>query len=256
MTLAGRRILVTRPEGQSHQLVQALREMGAEPIELPLLAIESFDAVKDAALLQDAKNFVQQLDQYSKILFTSTNAVAQGIPLLESYWPQWPIDLNWYGIGVATQMALQRCGVDVADISFSDNPMTTESLLELEDFSDLTQQKVLIVQGEGGRNALAPAFRSRGALVDNLICYRRAKPALLNERWSTLDVSSLDVLLISSGEGLKNLLSLPNSDWCKKTMAIMPSERVAKMASSAGFENIIVADNASDAGMLKALNQL
>jgi uroporphyrinogen-III synthase len=257
MNLQGRRVVITRPADQADALKKQLQDVGASVIHLPLLEIKSLDSQHDAEIIQKTRHAIQQLDQFHKIIFISTNAVRYALPLLENNWPQWPLGLQWYGIGVATQNALnhelEKTGSNVAAASPSDNAMTSEALLSLPIFAELHQQRILIVQGDGGRGLLAEVFKQRGAQVETLICYRRAKPELLNEQWSVLDVPSIDAILISSGEALHNLLQLPDLQSCKKALIILPSERVATIARQAGFVRCVVAMNASDVAMMDAL---
>jgi len=260
MNVQNRRILVTRPVGQADFLLHSLSNLGANPVHLPLLAIESLSALNDAEKIRQARTLVQELDNFSKIIFISTNAVHYGTELIENFWPQLPPGIEWYGIGSATQLALQQCDITPHDIHgelannpIANNTMTSESLLNLPAFANLQQQRILIVQGDGGRELLARVMRQRGAKVDNLVCYRRRVPADLINKWQTVSNMSLDVVLISSGEGLQNWLKLPDIDRFSNRLMIAPSERVAEQARAAGFSLVITAENASDRAMLKAL---
>jgi uroporphyrinogen-III synthase len=257
MNLQGRRVVITRPADQADTLKKQLQAVGADVIHLPLLEIQSLHLQQDAAIVQKTRHTIQQLDQFHKIIFISTNAVRYAIPLLENNWPQWPIGLQWYGIGIATQNALnhelEKTGISVAASASSDSAMTSEALLNLPIFAGLNQQRILIVQGEGGRGLLAEVLQKRGGQVETLVCYRRAKPEQLSDQWSALDVTAVDAMLISSGEALHNLLQLPDVQRCKKVLMILPSERVADMARQADFVQCVVAANASDTAMIDAL---
>jgi uroporphyrinogen-III synthase len=64
--------------------------------------------------------------------------------------------------------------------------------------------------------------------------------------------------MISSGEGLANLqmlLSVAETTKFNAISLIVPSERVARMAREAGFEQVVTARNASDVAMLRALKE-
>ena len=64
--------------------------------------------------------------------------------------------------------------------------------------------------------------------------------------------------MISSGEGLENLrvlLSPAETTNFKHLCMIVPSLRVARMAREAGFDQVVTAENASDAAMLCALEE-
>jgi uroporphyrinogen-III synthase len=64
--------------------------------------------------------------------------------------------------------------------------------------------------------------------------------------------------MISSGEGLANLQALlrwPETTKFRHICVIVPSERIARMALKAGFEQVVTAENASDVAMLHALEE-
>jgi len=69
LSLAGRKVLVTRAARQAGKLSEGLRTLGATPVEVPVLEIqppESFDAL-DVALLA--------LPAYDWLVLTSANTV-------------------------------------------------------------------------------------------------------------------------------------------------------------------------------------
>ena len=135
--------------------------------------------------------------------------------------------------------------------------MTSEGLLALPSLQQVAGQRVLIIKGEGGRGALAAELGHRGARVDALACYRRVIPEFeRGELAQKLSLWDIRLVMISSGEGLANLLALLSPAETTKFVAItllVPSPRVAEMAQAAGFERVITADNASDSAMLRAL---
>ena len=99
----------------------------------------------------------------------------------------------------------------------------------------------------------------RGAAVDELACYRRSPPALPAGTLAARLVQwNIDVIMLSSGEGLANLqllLSPAETTNLNHIGAIVPSQRVAEMARDAGFSRVVTAENASDMAMLTALRQ-
>src|SRR4051812_36937376 len=68
-TLAGKRIVATRAEGQTAHFVEMLKEAGAVPIIFPTIEIVPLDDYRelDAAL--------QRLPSYDWVIFTSVNGV-------------------------------------------------------------------------------------------------------------------------------------------------------------------------------------
>ena len=69
LPLAGRRVLVTRAVRQAGKLSDALRALGAEPVEVPVLEIAP---PADLAPLDSA---LRSLDSYDWLILTSANTV-------------------------------------------------------------------------------------------------------------------------------------------------------------------------------------
>lgn len=242
-------VLVTRPEGQGAPLSGRLREDGWPVAELPLISLETIEP-----LPASQRQLVLDLDLYQHVIFISANAVRFGMAVFDNYWPQLPLGVHWYAVGDSTAQALLGRGIH-AETPGRD--MTSEGLLRLPGLSDLRDQRVLLVKGEGGRNLLAETLTRRGARVDALRCYRRGPP-----EWSTatlletLEKHRIGVLLVSSGEGLANLLALPGlaeSSKLETMTLVLPSARVAEAAAEAGLRHCVVAENASDQAMFEAL---
>ncbi len=242
-------VLVTRPAGQADALLAALSQAGMEAIHQPLLEVAPLPAL-DAA----SREYVLDLDRYRHVIFVSANAVYFGMDVIADYWPQLPVGLNWYGVGITTASLLQSHGLDPLSPT---ERMDSEGLLALAPLARVAGERVLIVKGLGGRGKIAAELRERGAQVDELACYQRGCPQLPpGEMARLLEERGVEVVAISSGEGLENLLTLLSAAETTKFRGIglvVPSPRVAAMAQQAGFRRVIVADNASDGAMLEAL---
>jgi uroporphyrinogen-III synthase len=240
---------VTRPEGQAQALCAAVAAAGFSAHNLPMLQLLPIAGPAPAQ-----RRLVQELDQFQHIIFVSGNAVRFGMAWIGACWPRLPPDLHWYAVGDATARLLLPFGIE-AQTPGTD--MSSEGLLALPRLQDLEGQRVLLVKGEGGRQALAARLAERGAAVDELACYRRSAPALeRGELAQKLGQWGIGLIMISSGEGLANLLALLSPAETTKFSRItllVPSARVAQMALAAGFDRVITAENASDSAMLRAL---
>jgi len=246
------RVLATRPAGEAADALCALlAEAGYEAHSQPLLTLS--DAPE---LTPVQRHMLQDLAHYQHIIFVSTNAVRVGMALVDDYWPQLPVGINWYAIGAATAKNLAR--FDIQAITPGKN-MISEGLLALPYLKNVQGQRVLIIKGEGGRDTLRSELFHRGALVDELACYRRSLPELLaGGLGAQISQREIDVILLSSGEGLANLLLLlspTETTTVKAISVIVPSERVADMARDTGFKSVLTAENASDEAMLRALQK-
>jgi uroporphyrinogen-III synthase len=242
-------ILVTRPAGQAAELCAAVVAKGFTAHSLPMLQVLPLAELTPQQCAQ-----VQDLDHYQHLIFVSGNAVRNGMAWIESCWPQLPIGLDWYAVGDGTARLLLPYGVKAHTPG---STMTSEGLLALPQLQQVRAARVLIVKGEGGRQTLADELSRRGARVDELACYRRVAPELgPGELLLKLSQWEIDLVMISSGEGLCNMLGLLSPAETTKFRLItllVPSPRVADIAHTAGFERVITAENASDGAMLRAL---
>ena len=89
----------------------------------------------------------------------------------------------------------------------------------------------MIFRGDGGREELGEALRARGAHVDFVACYRRARPesgaAGLHEAFRD---GRVDAVTITSSEGLDNLWALADDAHARR-VAPLPDLRSACRAS-------------------------
>jgi len=242
-------VLVTRPTGQADGLCRGLENSGYRAHSQPLLELVAVDSPD-----RQQQDYIDEIDAYSHIIFISSNAVRFGMAWIQSNWPQLPENINCHAIGSVTADSLHQCGVSQVN---SVRDMSSEGLLASPLLHEISGQRVLIVKGYGGRVSLRDELSGRGALVDELNCYRRQCPSMTAGGMAKiLAECSIGIILISSGEGLDNLLALygPGSQLgLLQIPLVVPSARVARQAQDNGFLTVQTAANASDVAMLEAL---
>ena len=241
-------VLVTRPAGQATGLCSDLEARGYRARSQPLLDLVPLDN------LGEQQQRIVDLDRYQHIIFVSGNAVDFAMSWIQASWSTLPEGPTWYAIGEATRKRLLKCGLSTVE---SATGMSTESLLQHAALQNVSDQRVLIVKGEGGRTRLHEELTTRGASVEELCCYRRQIPSMGEGELSDKLAHWLPgLILISSGEGLANMLTLLSPQESRKLLGvplIAPSTRVAKLARGSGFSTVLAAENASDAAMLQAV---
>lgn len=244
-------VLVTRPEGQADALCASLAASGFTPHHQPLLELSPL-----GELAAHDRQHLLDLDLYQHIIFISANAVRFGMACIEDFWPQLPVGVNWYAIGGSTAALLEERGLSVVTPG---QKMSSEGLLGLSQLSCVADQRILIIKGIGGRETLREVLSARGARVDELACYRRSCPVMAaDEMPQRLSEWGIEFILISSGEGLQNLLALLSGKESTKFRDIglvVPSPRVESLAREAGFKWVMTAPNASDEAVLDTLRQ-
>lgn len=240
-------VVVTRPRGQSSQLIQWISDRGGEVLDFPVLMISPVD---------DAQTDHRPLSEYDIIIFVSANAVG--------YFPgtggPWPTGVRIAAVGAATARSLEQAGLQPDLVPAVD--FTSEGLLALPELASpaISGRRILIVRGEGGRETLGLTLTARGAQVDYREVYRRGLPPtdpapLLD--W--LRGSRADFIVVTSGEGLQNLFLLVGDDdreaLCQCRF-ILFSERLAILARDMGVKpKPIVCRIASDKGIIDAISE-
>src|SRR5690554_7923385 len=89
-------VLVTRPEGQQHALVVAVQLAGFQ------VSQQSAVCVAPLELAPPARPLLLDIDQYLAVFFVSAIAARFALDILTSFWPQWPVRVNWFAVGPAT----------------------------------------------------------------------------------------------------------------------------------------------------------
>ncbi|MDE9537548.1 uroporphyrinogen-III synthase, partial [Xenorhabdus bovienii] len=75
----------------------------------------------------------------------------------------WPDKLSYYGIGKSTSLLFQRqTGLEIC---WSEKGETSEDLLQLPSLQQMSNKKVLLLRGNGGREVIASTLRMRGGDV-------------------------------------------------------------------------------------------
>jgi len=247
------KVLVTRPAAQAEAMIELLRNNGFEVQHQPCLAIVPVDPQSNDGL--QSKQWAMDLDTFDHVVVISTNAAQYWLDLVQDYWPQWPVGVQWWAMGESTQAQLVAAGIDAGRPNAGD---TSEALL-----ADLLPQikshhKVLIVRGCGGRETLSDALVAAGAKVTYAQCYQRKMPTISHEHLLSVDEFAPQVVILQSGETLVNFdLLLSGQHWCNKqhTVLVLPSARVAAQAKTLGYDVLLTSSSASNQSMCDTLLQ-
>jgi uroporphyrinogen III methyltransferase/synthase len=197
--LRGKRVLVTRSEGQASLAAELLRAKGAEPIVVPTIAIGPPD---EPRLADDA---IKKLGAYDWIAFTSANGVERTWELVVGSGG----DAKSFGaaklaaVGPATASALASHGL-VAHITARETrgEGLAASMLEVMGKAG----SVLLLRAQIARDALPDALRAAGHAVDIVAVYKTSAPPGLGERLTALfDASAIDAILFTSGSTVSHV---------------------------------------------------
>lgn len=248
MNLSYIRALVTRPEPQARSLADAINEAKGLAWPMPMLRIE---ALRETQAMRDC---LLMLDRFDKVIVTSRPAARLAMDLIERYWPQLPVHCRWFAIGKSTAAELESLDIRA---QYSQAGVDSEALLDLDAFSHVKDEQVLIIKGVGGRAALEQQLGNSGASVKILEVYHRTCPTYEpNAVVKKLESHSINVILCGSGETLTNLGYYLPMSYRADHRLMVPSERVVRQAHSLGFRQVINTCGASNEAMLQALESL
>lgn len=232
--LGGAGVLVTRPAAQAARLAQLVREAGGEPVLFPALEIE---ALASGAIPEGA---------FDLVIVVSPNAARIGMPALSSRHVPGP-HARIAAIGPGTVAELQRQGY--RDVVSPRAGHDSEALLA--ELSGIVPSRVLIVRGQGGRELLADALRTRGAAVEYFECYRRVRPqGNLDALVAGPTRDAVRACLATSSNIVDNLFDMAGATaggWLRGKAFFVSHARVAATAFRHGASTVFVAGNGDDA---------
>jgi len=239
-TLAGVRVLVTRPAHQAESLCRLIEAEGGTVVRLPLLTIEPG--------AQGAEARKRLAGGHDLWIFTSANAVRHAQPLVTRPWPE-----RLAAIGPATATAIAASGHAAAATPVAG--ASSEALLALSEFHSLPGVRILLITGEGGRNLLERELAARGASVERAEVYRRVPLPYPPEAVASA-LRKSDVVVITSGESLEHLVRLTpegSRPTLLKKRLVVPGARVVEKARELGFvQPPRLAEPMSDAALCSA----
>ncbi len=239
----GLTVLVTRPKEQAIKLAEKIAEAGGRSVIFPTLEIISVEPDGGWEMVQS------KLNASDIVVFTSANAVRE----IVFHQIKIPKECGIAAIGTATHQALIESGFICDWIPMKD--YRSEGLLELPVFQEIKNKKIILLSGEGGREYLQDILKERGAYVEKIAVYKRVCPICdVSPLKEFFERSESRIVVSTSVESLDNFLVL--SAGVGKPFDIpllVVSDRMREVALAKGFQNVLVASNASDDAILKSI---
>jgi uroporphyrinogen-III synthase len=246
--LHGVGVLVTRPEHQAMPLCRLLELQGATTLRLPAVEIKACGNRRDIAARLGA------LEEFDLIVFTSSNAVRFGAPLLDQ-----KRDLTLAAIGPATARALNQAGYGVA--VQPQEGFDSQSLLEHPRLEHPAGRRILIIKGSNGRPFLEQELVQRGAQVLTADVYQRvpatpghAALAVLLNRFTDGAVQVITATSLEIGSNLLSMATPALREEFEHAHWLVPGERIAAGLRERGLSApLLQAESAEDHDLVAAL---
>lgn len=250
--LAGRTVVVTRPPGKAHTLVEPLRELGARVLVCPSIVIAP---PENAGPLEEARS---RTGSYDWVILTSANgarALAGRIEALDAF----PSD-GGSGrpervavVGSSTRRAAEELlgwAVDLVPRRY-----TGEGLLDALDAADvdLGGARVLLPVAEAARDVLGDGLRARGARVERVTAYRSVPPDedAVEPVASALERGGVDLLTFTSPSTAENFLEVAG-DGALDVPAAVIGPVTADACREMGYDVVAVAAEHTAEGLIHA----
>jgi uroporphyrinogen-III synthase len=167
-----RRVLVTRAAGQASELADVLRELGMEPVMVPVIE------VAEPASWASLDSAIAELAGFDWLLFTSANAVEAFARREGAAGRAAKTAPRIAAIGDGTARAVEEAGMRVelkAELAVAES--LAEALMAHVRREDGTATRMLLVRAEEAREVLPETLRSAGADVTVAAAYRNVVPA-------------------------------------------------------------------------------
>ena len=192
--LAGKRTVVTRAVDEARYLAGRLRDLGAQPVQVPVIRIapvEGNDQIQAA---------IAHLPEYDWIVFTSAYAVTN--------W--WQLNISTLPVAESTRVA--SVGPRTADVlgskgvkaEVTPREYTKERLVEA--LGDVACLRILVPRGKLAGPALAGLLQDRGAIVDDVVIYGTL-PVLPDREQIDQLAAGMDAVLFTSNSTVKNFVA-------------------------------------------------
>ena len=258
--LFGKRVLVTRAADQSDSLAQALRERGAQAVELPMIRIEP---ALDPAPLTAA---VANLRSYQWLLFTSQNGVRaffheltrQGLDSRSLF------GLRIAAIGPSTAEALLPFGVrcDVMPESFRGEALAELIVAEIVagQARGMGDVRVLLPRAAVARDVLPETLRNAGAQVDVVEAYRTygATAETAQKLSELIEEGELDVVTFTASSTVDHTLAALGVDGAQRLRGLTLASIgpiTTDTATAHGIEIDVTAEAFTIPGLVAALER-
>lgn len=201
LPLAGRRVVVTRATDQASTLSEALRRLGAQVVELPVVA---FAPPEDWSGVDVA---IAALDKYEWLVFTSANGVRFFFERAKQTGTSvGNVRAKICAVGPATAVAVENYGLAV---HLMPHDFAGEALADALTRQGVVGRRILWARAAAARETVPEALRAAGAEVDAVAVYRTiAPPGLGQQARQVLAAAKPDWVTFTSGSTVKNLLAV------------------------------------------------
>jgi len=257
--LFGRRVVVTRSRSQASDLVDALAEAGALPLEFPTIKVvppaDDYAAL-DQAIMRIRSQAPPEPSVYDWLVFTSVNGVEHFFTRLNRVGDVRDLKgLKLAAIGPATAAALERHGLK---LDFVPPEYRAEAVVEGLLERGIKGQRVLIPRALEAREVLPEKLTEAGADVELATAYETVLDDTgAGELKNMLLAGEIDIITFTSSSTVKNFAALLDGYDLSALPATITVACIgpvtADTAKELGFRVDLVSTEYTIPGLVKAL---
>jgi uroporphyrinogen III methyltransferase/synthase len=242
--LGGWTVVVTRPSNKAQALTLGLRRAGASVVSLPCIAVSG---PKDGG--EALERGIRELSGYDWVAFTSANAVNSFLDKLDDARKLAGVKLA--AVGVATSSALAESHL-VADLV----PEVSSAAGLVDGIGPPTGRgRILFCRAADALPTLADGLRAAGWSVNEAEAYTTVVAG--PDDGATSDAvekaRGADAVVFASPSAVSAFLSFLGQGQTLPPVAVCIGSTTGVSAREAGFGSVVVAEQASDAGLVAAV---
>ncbi len=249
--LLGKRVVITRAAEQSQSLLAALRERGAQPVLLPMVAFAPPDD------LQSLDDSLRRLHEYHWVFFTSQNAVRA----LQERSEHLKLSLRdalgtaqIAAVGPATAEAARAAGLAIAYVAREHLGVALAQELQ----SEVRGKRVLLPRSDRANHDLVETLQRLGAHVTEIVAYKTLRPASDDTRYLENILQDVpDAVLFFSPSAVHHFRELlgpqPFLNLAEKSVFAAIGSVTERALREAGVQRLIVAGDTSAPAILDSL---
>jgi uroporphyrinogen III methyltransferase/synthase len=252
LPLSDKRIVITRRREQSGGLHEALRELGAEVVEIPTIEIRL------PASWEQLDQAIQRIADFDYLLLTSVNGVLSFLARLRACGRDVHdlAGLQVGAIGPATAAELARADVSV---DFVPKQYRAEGLLDLLSNHDLRGRAFLIPRAKVARDLVPKVLMERGARVEVVEAYETVTPPYAPGEIGRLLRPRPDAITFTSSSTVSNLSTLLGEGKLREALAGIAVVSIGPVTSDTvrklGLEVSVEARESTMEGLVRAIQE-
>ena len=196
-------VLITRSEEQAKEFANQLHSLHHKTFFFPTIEIIELNDWKEVDIA------IQQIDNYSNIIFTSTNGVKFFFERFQNFFPLEKLSKKtFHAVGNKTQEAISKFNIPVSNLpdKFDSKELVKKILGE----SNNDTNHFLFPHGNMTDKTIENAFREKNISLDSICVYQTIKPKIDSTLKKEIELqfsnNDIDVITFFSPSSVKNFI--------------------------------------------------